>query len=90
MEVHNNGQSNDQRLNCEITATGSGGGPTDPGNFTLTGAVDGLNAAKAMTSLGLTPAMTNKSGTLPGSETCSGVINVTGAVTVPAGATLTI
>ena len=90
IEVHNNTSANDMRLNCEITAVGTGGGPVDPGSFTLTSAVDGLNATKAMASLGLTPAMTNKTGTLAGSETWSGVINVTGDITVPAGATLTV
>ncbi len=64
---------------------------SDPGNFTLTGAVGALNASKALTSLTGTPAMTNVSGTLPsGTTTWSGVMNVTGDVTVPATGTLNI
>lgn len=89
IEVRNNNQSNDMRMNCEIVGY-LPGAPTDPGNFTITASVDGLTNAKALTSLGFTPTMTNKSGVLPGSETWSGVINVTGDVTVPVGATLTI
>ena len=90
IEVHNNALSTDQRLNCEITAVPMSGGPVDPGNFTISGTVDGLTATRAITSLGLMPAMTTKTGTLPGSETWSGVINVTDDVTVPPGAVLTI
>ncbi|MEO8352818.1 MAG: CotH kinase family protein, partial [Chthoniobacteraceae bacterium] len=63
----------------------------DPGNFILTATGAGFAATKALTSLGTTPAMTNVSGSLPvGTTNWSGVIHVTGDVTVPTGATLQI
>ncbi|MEX2187233.1 MAG: lamin tail domain-containing protein [Pirellulales bacterium] len=64
--------------------------PSGSGPFTLNATANGLNASKPMTSLAGV-AQTNVSGTLPGSSTSwSGVIHVTGDVTVPAGHTLTI
>ena len=63
----------------------------NPGNFTLTASGGGFSAQKAIASLGATPPMTLASGTLPaGTTNWSGVIHVTGDVTVPAGATLNI
>ena len=62
----------------------------DPGNFTLTATAGLLNASKALTSLGAAPG-TTVSGTLPAGVTdWSGVMRVTGDLTVPAGATLNI
>jgi hypothetical protein len=59
-------------------------------DFTLTAMLGGMSAQKGVVSLGTTPTMTNVTGTLPaGVTTWSGVIHVTGDVTVPAGATLT-
>ncbi len=75
-------------LNLSSTVTT---GAADPGNFTLTSTVGTLNSSKAITSLTPTPTMTNVSGTLPaGVTTWSGVMNVTGDVTVPATGTLNI
>jgi CotH kinase protein/Lamin Tail Domain len=76
----------DLRLQAEIST-----GAADPGNFTLTAAIAALNSSKAITSLTPTPAMTNVAGTLPSGVTnWSGVMNVTGDVTVPADGTLNI
>ena len=86
---HDTGSSDmsfDLRLQGNLIAT-----TTDPGNFTLTASVGALTAQKAITSAGTTPTMTNVSGTLPaGTTTWSGIMNVTGDVTVPTGATLQI
>lgn len=66
-----------------VTFTGSGA-------FSLNAVANGLNASKPLASLAGV-AQTNVSGTLPGAATdWSGVIRVTGDVTVPAGHTLTI
>jgi hypothetical protein len=62
----------------------------DPGNFTLTATLGALATAREMASLTSDPVAVEKSGTLAGSETWSGVVRVTGDVTVPAGATLTL
>ena len=62
----------------------------NPGNFSLTASADGLAATKNLTSLADAPA-TTASGTLPpGPTTWSGLVRVTGDLTVPAGATLAI
>ncbi|MGI8602785.1 MAG: hypothetical protein ACR2OZ_07265 [Verrucomicrobiales bacterium] len=75
----------DLRLQSQVTIPAA-----DPGNFTLTASVGGISAAKALISLAGT-APTEVSGALPtGVTTWSGLINVTGDVTVPAGATLNI
>ncbi len=64
--------------------------PSGSGTFTLNAIANGLNASKPMSSLAGV-AQTNVSGTLPGSTTTwSGVIRVTGDVTIPSGHTLTI
>ncbi|HEX2749677.1 MAG TPA: lamin tail domain-containing protein [Verrucomicrobiales bacterium] len=85
---HDNGSSDltfDLRLQGNLTST-----TNDPGNFTLTAAAGSLTANKALTSLGAATG-TPVSGTLPaGTTTWSGVVRVTGDVTVPAGATLSI
>ncbi len=63
----------------------------DPGNFTLTATAGPSVATRAMTSLGTNPPGTTASGTLPaGTTNWSGVVRVTGDLTVPAGATLEI
>src|SRR4029077_11678287 len=59
--------------------------------FTLTAAGGGFSAQKALTSLGSSPTMTNVSGDLTASTTTwSGIIHVTGDVTVPVGGILNI
>ena len=89
VEVHqaDNGSSDvtfDLRLQANFPSA-------DPGNFTLSASGAGLSAQKALTSLGSSPAMTNVSGTVAtGATTWSGVVHVTGDVTVPSGATLSI
>ncbi|MHB1034559.1 MAG: lamin tail domain-containing protein [Pirellulales bacterium] len=66
-----------------VTYTGSG-------DFTLTAAVGNLRMNRNLASLAAAP-VTDVSGVLPGASTqWSGVIHVTGDVTVPAGSTLTI
>ncbi len=67
-----------------VSATGGG-----LGNFTLTATANGVSDSRALTSLNGAP-QTSVSGTLAGANTWSGVIHVTGNVTVPAGASLTI
>ena len=67
----------------------------DPGNFTMNATYTGpgatFTASKAMTSLTSAPTMTSVSGALAaGTTTWSGVMNVTGNVTVPTGSTLNI
>lgn len=83
---HDTGSSDmtfDLRLQGNLAAT-----TADPGNFTLTASAGALTAAKGIASLGAA-AGTTVSGTLPqGVTTWSGVVRVTGDVTVPAGATL--
>jgi hypothetical protein len=60
-------------------------------DFTLTATLGGVSAQKLVVSLGAAPTITNVTGTLPaGVTTWTGVIHVTGDVTVPAGSTLTI
>lgn len=91
VEVHqaDNGSSDatfDLRLQGNLLAT-----TTDPGNFTLTATAGASVSSKAITSLGANPASTTVSGTLPaGTTNWSGVVRVTGDLTVPAGATLEI
>ena len=91
VEVHNFSgggvNSADLSFDCQLEGTAAG---TDPGSFSLTANIGGLASTKTLTSLGNTPVMTTVSGVLPGSTTWSGVINMTGDVTVPAGSTLTI
>ncbi|PYI84915.1 MAG: hypothetical protein DME26_12325 [Verrucomicrobia bacterium] len=59
-------------------------------NFNLTATVNGGQAARPVTNLSGQPVIT-VSGTLPGtSTTWSGIVNITGDVTVPVGHTLTI
>ena len=72
----------DVKLQASVAAS-------NPGSFTLTAAANGLSNSKALTSLN-GAAQTSVSGTLAGANTWSGIIHVTGDVTVPAGASLTI
>ena len=89
VEVHQ-GATNSSDVTFDLRLAGNLPS-SDPGNFTLTAAVGGLNNSRALTSLTPTPAMTNVSGTLPaGTTNWSGVMNVTGDVTVPATGTLNI
>lgn len=75
-------------IGSALVIAGAGG---DPGNLNLIATGGGFSAQKALTSLGVSPAMTNVTGALPaGVTTWSGVIHVTGDVTVPSGATLNI
>lgn len=88
VEIHQaHSTSTDVTFDLRLAATLT---VTDPGDFTLTANVGGTTAAKAIASLqGQTP--TPVSGTLPaGPNTWSGIVQVSGDVTVPAGATLTI
>jgi hypothetical protein len=95
VEVHNFSDnlptySADLSFDCELNATAPS---TDPGSFTVTATASGggLSAQKSLTSLGANPTATNVSGTLPtGTTTWSGVIHVTGDVTVPATGVLNI
>lgn len=93
VEVHNGAVSgtNDLSFDFELVGRRTATTGVDPGSFTLTASVDALTATKAVTSLGLTPAMTSVAGVLPaGTNTWSGVVNVTADVTVPAGGALVI
>lgn len=85
---HDNGSS-DLTFDCRLQGN-TGSSISDPGNFTLTATSGPLGAGKALTSLGAA-AGTTVSGALPaGTTNWSGVVRVTGDVTVPAGATLNI
>ncbi len=62
--------------------------PTGTGDFTLTAALGDVQFSRRLTSLAGAP-VTNVSGVLPGNaSTWSGVVNITGDVTVPANHTL--
>ncbi|MGV3531973.1 MAG: CotH kinase family protein, partial [Chthoniobacteraceae bacterium] len=80
--------SADLSFDCELIATKP---VTDPGAFTLSASVPGAaQASRHVASLsGVVPAAV--SGTLPAGETVwSGLVSMTGDVTVPTGSTLTI
>jgi hypothetical protein len=85
---HDNDSSD---LTFDLRLQGNLSGTTgDPGNFTLTATAGALSNNKALTSLGAATG-TTVSGTLPaGTTNWSGVVRVTGDLTVPAGATLNI
>ncbi|MHA3773525.1 lamin tail domain-containing protein [Verrucomicrobiota bacterium sgz303538] len=88
VEVHNSTSQVDLSFDLELI----GNAPNaNPGNFTLSASIAGSSSAsKAITSRFGQP-QTPASGTLPAGETIwSGIVNVTGDVTVPAGSTLTI
>lgn len=92
VEVHNFSSGTDISFNLEMLGSYP---PSDPGDFTLnasfTGSGNTLQAARALTSLTATPAITTVSGVLPdGPNSWSGVVQVTDDVTVPNDATLTI
>ena len=88
---HDNGSSDvtfDLKLQANYPSS-------DPGNFTITGSYNGPAASfsnsRALTSLTTTPTITNVSGTLAvGTVNWSGVMQLTGDVTVPVGGTLNI
>jgi hypothetical protein len=90
VEVHQaSATSSDVAFGLALNATVSSGA-ADPGNFTLSATAGSLSAGKALTSLGAATG-TSVSGTLPaGTTNWSGVVRVTGDLTVPAGATLNI
>lgn len=92
VEVHNASTTADVSFDLEVV-----GNPpaSDPGNFTLSASFSSgsssFAAQKALTSLTSSPAITPVSGTLAtGTTNWSGVIQVTGDVTVPTGGTLNI
>ncbi len=93
VEVHNFSDavptySGDLSFDCEVDGVAPS---TDPGTFTLTATGGAFTAQKTLTSLTPAPAMTTATGTLPvATTTWSGVIHVTGDVTVPVGGTLNI
>ena len=62
---------------------------SNPGNFTLSASANGLVSTKVLTSLNGV-AQTNVSGALAGVNNWSGIVHVTGDVTGPVGASLTI
>ncbi len=90
VEVHqDDASSSDVTFDLQLSASISTGA-ADPGSFSLTASTGTLNASKTLTSLGAA-AGTSVSGTLPaGITNWSGVVRVTGDLTVPTGATLVI
>lgn len=87
VEVHNHSTTNDLSFDCALEGLAS---VTDPGNFTLTANAGGRIAARSLTSLAGT-APQQAAGILPvAAVNWSGVIHVTGDVTVPTGGSLTI
>ncbi len=89
VEVHNTADTSpDISFDTDLIASYPS---ADPGNFTLTATGAGFSAQKALTSIGASPAMTDVSGALAtGTTTWSGIIHVTGDVTVPVGGILNI
>ena len=98
VEVHNYylaaplTNSADLSFDCELLGLPPS---SDPGNLTINGSYTApgatFTASKAMTSLTPTPTITAATGTLAaGTTNWSGVIQVTGDVTVPTGSTLNI
>lgn len=88
VEVHQaDAASSDVTFDLRLAATVATGA-ADPGPFTLTATVGPLSAGRAVASLG-TGAGTTVSGVLPaGTTTWSGLVRVSGDVTVPAGGVL--
>jgi hypothetical protein len=87
VEIHQRDSgSSDLSMDCRVIGNLPG---TDPGNFTLTANVSGLVAQKAISSLAST-VPSSVSGTISTNTTWSGVVRVTGDVTVAAGSKLTI
>ncbi|RYD30180.1 MAG: hypothetical protein EOP86_20415, partial [Verrucomicrobiaceae bacterium] len=86
--MHSNASStSDLSFDCALEALSIA---SDPGDFTLTATVDGVTATQSLASLG-TLVPQEVSGVLPASNVVwSGLIRVTGDVTVPAGGILTI
>ncbi len=90
VEVHqDDATSSDMTFDLRMDAAISTGA-ADPGNFTLGASAGSIGTSKALTSLGAATGA-SVSGTLPAGVTnWSGVVRVTGDLTVPAGATLNI
>ena len=85
VQLQNASASVDLSFDCALEALSPVG---DPGNFTLSAAVDGRTVSTSLTSLGTTVPQ-SVSGTLPSGETVwSGLVKVTGDLTVPANGTL--
>jgi hypothetical protein len=84
-------RSSDISFDLEVIGQTVGEG-SDPGDFVLTVNAVGQSDGISMVSLGVTPVITDVSGTLSGgdSTTWSGVVRITDDVTVPAGHTLNI
>ncbi|MFP6873591.1 MAG: lamin tail domain-containing protein [Verrucomicrobiales bacterium] len=83
-------ESSDISFNLELIAQAVGSG-VDPGNFILTANSNGQRASKTITSLGFSPLITEISGDLTGAaSTWSGVMRLTGDVTVPREHVLTV
>lgn len=88
VEVHQSNSPVDLSFDLELTASQT---LNEPGNFALNASIGPISAQKSFTTLGSNPATTNVSGALPaGTTTWSGVMRVTGDVTVPTGSTLNI
>ncbi|MES2706834.1 MAG: lamin tail domain-containing protein [Verrucomicrobiota bacterium] len=87
VRVHNASTTADLSFDCALEGLAA---VADPGNFILTANVDGRTATAAVASLAQTVPQ-EVSGTLPAAPvTWSGLVRVTGDVTVPAGGSLTI
>ena len=85
IQLQNASASADLSFDCALEALSPVG---DPGNFTLSAAVDGRTVSTSLTSLGATVPQA-VSGTLPSGESVwSGLVKVTGDLTVPANGTL--
>ncbi len=87
VQIHNFGTgNNDLSFDCAMEAVSP---VSDPGNFTLTATVDGRSAGAALTSLGTAVPPAVPGTLLPSGETVwSGLVRLSGNVTVPADATL--
>ncbi|MFP6882695.1 MAG: lamin tail domain-containing protein [Roseibacillus sp.] len=88
VEIHqDDGQSSDISFDLELIATEPG---SNPGNITLSASVGGQQAYKPLASLN-GQAVSSVSGTLTGaSTTWSGIVHLTGDVTIPTGHVLTV
>ncbi len=81
VQLHNFSNSADLSFDCALEVVSP---VADPGPFTLTATADGRSTSTGLTSLGA-PVPVTVAGSLPSGETIwSGVIRITGDVTVPA------
>ena len=92
IEVHNFSDtvptySGDLSFDLALDATAPS---ADPGAFTLTANGGGFSAQKTITSLGASPTITTATGAIAANTTWSGVVHVTGNVTVNTGVTLNV